>query len=167
MTIQEVKTICVNTFAIVGLEFKDIIVLANGRLTRTLGRCCYERKCGKVVPVRLEFSRQLLETATAQSITDVILHECAHAIAAIETGESQGHNKYFKNVCARIGTDNDGTKTKVESTISDTQLYKYFIVCKGCGEVLGKYHRAGKVIKNIDDYSCPHCNHKLSVLQNF
>ena len=166
MTLQEVKERCEKAFASVGLEFKNINVLINGRLTRTLGRCCYERSCGKVVPVRLEFSRQFLETSTEQNIQNVILHECAHAIACIETGERQGHNQYFKNVCKHLGTNNDGTTTAVDSTVSETQLYKYFVICKDCGQMCGKYHRAGKVIKNINYYHCS-CGGNLKVEQNF
>lgn len=94
MTLQEIKKRCEDAFAIVGLEF-DLPVLINSRLTKTLGRCIYKRCGDQVYPLRIEFSRQFIETSTEQCIQDVILHECAHAIACIETGERQGHNTYF------------------------------------------------------------------------
>ena len=167
MTVQEIETRCKEIFSKVNLEFNGITIFINGRLTKTLGRCCYKVSCGKVIPVRLEFSRQLLETATPQSIDSVILHEAAHAIACIETGESQGHNAYFKKVCVRIGTDNDKTKTQVSRVVDDSQIYKYLITCSCCKEIVGKYQRAGKVIKNISYYRCPFCKSSLEIKQNF
>lgn len=165
MTLQEIQKRCEDAFNMVGLEF-NIPVYINSRLTRTLGRCMYQRTGTIVTPTRIEFSRQFIETSTEQCIQDVILHECAHAIACIWKGDSQGHNAFFKKVCAKLGTTNDGTTTEVESTVSETQLYKYFVVCKECGQVCGKYHRAGKVIKYIDHYHCS-CGGKLDVIQNF
>ena len=166
MTSRQIENRCIEIFKSVNLKFENITVFINGRLTKTLGRCCYERKCGKVTPVRLEFSRQLLETATPQSIDAVILHECAHAIAAIETGESQGHNNYFKSVCARIGTNNDTTTTHVDRTIEENKVYKYFVNCRCCGKTIGKYQRAGKVVKYPSAYQCK-CGGDLEVIQNF
>jgi predicted SprT family Zn-dependent metalloprotease len=165
MTIEDIKKECVDTFKLVNLEFKDIDVNINSRLTSAFGKCSFKIVGGKVVPKRLEFSKKMLETATPQSIKDVIKHECAHAIACIETGEKQGHNSYFKSVCARIGTKNDKPYAQLDRIVPDNQIYKYFVTCSCCGKVI-KYQRAGKIIKNINNYRCK-CGGSLKVIQNF
>ena len=169
MTKKEIEKKCEEFFNKAGIQFKGtgISVEINGRLRTTLGRCCYVKTMGVTNPVRLEFSKQLLETTVQRDIDGVIAHECAHAIAALETGVSQGHNNYFKTVCARIGyADYDTAKTKVERTVADTELFKYFVTCEKCGQVVGKYHRAGKVVQHPDWYGC-RCGGKLVVTQNF
>ena len=165
LTVTELKQKCTEVFKIVNLDF-SLPIIINGRLTKTLGRCVYQRICGKVTPIRLEFSRQFLETATPHSIEEVIKHECAHAIACIEKGENQGHNSYFKSVCQRIGTNNDGIFTTVERTVLNDKLYKYTIICKDCCNICGYYHRAGNVVKYPSRYTCK-CGGELSVIQNF
>ena len=168
MTVNEISTKCAETFKKVNLEFKNIEVNINGRLTATLGRCCYIRICGKVAPTKIEISKKLLETGTPHMIEEVIKHECAHAIACIETGEKQGHNGYFKSVCKRIGTDNDTCACKTtERTVSDNKVYKYIVCCKCCGKVVGKYYRAGKVVKYPTNYTSTCCKAGLSVTQNY
>lgn len=169
MTVKEIETKCEEMFRRAGLRYNavDTPVVINNRLKTTLGRCCYKIVSDVTVPVRLEFSKQLLETTVQADIDKVIAHECAHAIAALETGISQGHNTYFKAICAKIGYAEVGSsKTKVEKTVEDEQLYKYFVTCKCCGKIVGKYYRAGKVVQHPDWYSCK-CGGKLSVTQNF
>ena len=166
MTIDELKTECSKVFSFVGLEFKGIDIKINGRLTRTHGRCMYQVLRGKVTPIRIEFSRQLLETATPHSILEVLKHECAHAIACIETGEKQGHNAYFKSVCHRIGAEYDTCSSSVERTVEDNQIYKYTVICKDCCKILARYHRAGKIVQHPENYHCK-CGGRISVVQNF
>ena len=164
MTLQEIKDRCTAAFKTAGLDFEyfGIEVAINGRLTRTLGRCMYKG----TMPCRLEFSRQFIDYSTEKNIQDVILHECAHAIACIRTGEPQGHNAIFKSICKEIGTPLDTTSSQVEATVSDTKLFKYFVSCEKCGQICGKYHRTGKIIKNLPYYSCS-CGGSLKVTQNF
>lgn len=169
MSLSEVKNRCVKVFQSAGIDlakYQNIDIAVNARLTRTLGRCCYTRNAGKVTPSKIEFSKLFLETGTKQTIEDVIKHECAHAIACIETGERQGHNNYFKAVCARVGTDNDQCATQAKFEVDDTQVYKYFVYCKKCGKLVGKYHRRGKVIQNLPYYTCK-CGGSLELKQNF
>ena len=168
MELNEIIKNCRIAFDKAGLDFDHfgIEVSINGRLKTTLGRCKGKYINEVYTPFAIEFSKQLVETSTEKSILDVIYHECAHAIADIETGERNGHNATFKRVCARIGTDNDGSCTKdLERTVPEDQIYKYFVVCEKCGGT-NKYHRAGKVIKNIQFYNCK-CGGKLKVIQNF
>lgn len=166
MTINELKNECSKVFALANLEFKDIQVKINGRLTRTHGRCMYQVNCGVVVPTTIEFSKQLLETATPYSIMEVLKHECAHAIACLETGEKQGHNNYFKAVCHKIGAAYNTCTADVERTVEKNEIYKYTVICKSCCQILGYYHRAGKIVQNPERYTCK-CGGKIGVIKNF
>ena len=92
----------------------DVPIRLNGRLTRTLGRVFHQCDVtsGVWYSTHVEFSKQLLETASDKSIRDVILHECAHFIVTARTGENHGHDAAFKKVCAEIGTTNDGISNR-------------------------------------------------------
>jgi len=151
-----------------GYNFNDynIDVKVNNRLTKTLGRCMYIRRGDVIIPHKIELSGQLLTTAADQSIIDVIYHECAHALTTIETNEKHGHDAVFKAMCRRIGTSNDGITTNVERTVEDTEVYKYFVYCNNCGQIAGKYHRAGNVVKYPEHYHCK-CGGSLRIVQNY
>ena len=147
----------------------DVPIVLNGRLTRTLGRVIQEYDFSKdrYVSTKVEFSRQLIETATDKSIHDVIMHEAAHYIVTDRTGEVHGHDAVFKAVCAEIGTSNNQCATKVECTEEAKNLYKYSIYCPHCGKMVGGYSRMCKTIRNIEDYECKTCHGSLKVIQNW
>jgi len=140
----------------------------NGRLKKTLGRVTHTPTTdGIYVNSLVEFSKQLLETTTDESVRAVLLHEASHYIATARTGQCCGHNSYFKAICAEVGTTNDGTKTHVERTVAEEQVYKYLIVCPNCG-VIAHYHRMSKNLKNISSCYCKKCNsNNLSVIHNY
>ena len=140
----------------------------SGRMTRTLGQVTHETVNGITTSTLVQFSKQLLETATDTSIEAVIKHEAAHYIATARTGEPHGHDLYFKTVCAEIGTANDGTKTKVERIVDDSAIYKYFIKCEDCNKIIAARHRMSKNLKNLSVCYCKRCggNH-LTLIQNF
>ena len=166
-TVEELTEECNNIIKGAGVSLPGLQIKINGRLKKTLGRCKYNSLCGKPIPYCIEFSRELLETATPHSVMEVVRHECAHAIVTARTGERHGHDKVFKAVCSEIGTTNDGTHyDDIERTVNMDQIYKYIIICRDCGCVAGRYHRAGKVIKNIQDYRCK-CGGVLLVKQNY
>ena len=168
MDFKDVLVHVSEAFAKGGYDFatSGIDVKINKRLTRTLGRCIGTRSRDSYTPNRIEFSAELLATSTDKSIIDVIYHECAHALVGLETGENHGHDAVFKAMCHRIGTNNDGTTTKVERTVEDTEVYKYFVYCNQCGQIAGKYHRAGNVVKYPEHYHCK-CGGSLHVVQNY
>lgn len=159
-------------------EFEDICKQANvkvtipvninGRLTRTLGRVKYvvNTMSGECTPTQMEFSKQLLETSSDKSIRDVLLHECAHYIVTMRTGEEHGHDYMFKAVCAELGTTNDGVATKVERTVAVQD--KYDVICDTCNAKIDGYSRMCKTIKMINLCSCKRCGtSNLRVVQNW
>lgn len=165
-TIERVQKEFTNICNKAGVTVTSPIIL-NGRLTRTLGRVCMIRRGNTVENEKVEFSKQLLETATDDTIWNVIAHEASHYIATARTHEAHGHDAYFRQICAEVGTTNDGTRTHIERTVSNDQVYKYTIVCPNCG-IIGYRHRMSKNLKNISSCYCKTCNsNNLSVIHNF
>lgn len=166
LTEKDLIKICQKICADAGHEF-TIPVKINKRLTRTLGRVSWIRINGKVTSTLMEISYQLLATATLDSIKSVIAHECAHYLVNEETHENHGHDAVFKAMCAKIGCANDGTICQsLNRKVPETQIYKYFVKCKKCGEIIGKYHRAGKIVQNVENYTHK-CGGDLEVIKNF
>lgn len=146
----------------------DIPVAINGRLTRTLGRVHSECCNGVWYPIRMEFSKQFLESSTEECILSVIQHEWAHYYVTKDTGESHGHDKVFKAVCARIGCTNDRTKTKVERTTSASSIYKYQVYCPTCDEFISGFTRMCKTLKELQYCECKKCKQGgLTYVQNW
>lgn len=166
-SVEDIKKELNKLSVIVDDEF-NIPVGINGRLTRTLGRVHIERRDGVWYPVRMEFSRQFLESSTDASIISVIQHEWCHYYVAKSTGESHGHDSVFKNMCARVGCTNDGTETKVERIVSDSKLFKYQVFCPTCNEFVAEFNRMCPTLKNIKHCTCTQCGKgNLSYVQNW
>lgn len=162
---QELTNMCIEVCSRVGSSF-TVPVKINKRLSRTYGRVKWTRINGYVTSNVIEFSYKFLEAASINSIWDVVEHECAHFLVIKETHEAHGHDKVFKEMCARIGCTNTGATTEIETTVLEDQIYKYFVFCDGCGKLVGKYHRAGKLIQHPEYYSCK-CGGTLHVVQNY
>ena len=160
-------------------EFTDIVEQAgckmtvpisfNNRLTRTLGRVISERNKYTNVTrnVRVEFSTNLIKTASDKSIRDVIEHEACHYIATHRSKIHHGHDDYFKAICDEIGCTNNKTSTSVDRLVADEAIYRYTIYCPSCG-VIGGYNRMSKTLQNLQYCNCAKCgNKKLTYIQNW
>lgn len=166
-SMEDIKKELNRLSAMVGDKF-DIPVSINGRLTRTLGRVHSECHNDVWFPVRMEFSRQFLESSTDASIISVIQHEWAHYYVTKNTGESHGHDATFKAMCARVGCTNDTPSTKVERTVSESKLFKYQVWCPTCQEYISGLSRMCNSLRYIDQCTCKRCgNGGLSYVQNW
>lgn len=154
-----------------GDEF-DIPVSVNGRLTRSLGRTfhTYDSK-GFAAPLKMDFSKSFLDSATSKNIIEVIKHEWAHYYLVKTTGKSHGHDYLFKVLCAKIGAPGE-TKIKVEYINAENhnkpKQYKYELFCTDCGKMVGGYSTsAAKAVKNPEQYTSGCCHAKLRLVQNW
>lgn len=75
----------------------DCPIALNGRLSRTLGRVILGTERGRVIPIKMEFSKEFLNTSTDASI---IGHEWAHYYVTKTTGINHKHDQEFKRACA-------------------------------------------------------------------
>lgn len=167
LTEKDLTQMCESICATAGYDF-TIPVKINKRLKTTLGRVTWiKSNNGQVNSTLMEISYQLLTTATYDSIYAVVAHECAHYLVTKETHENHGHDAIFKAMCARIGCANDGTVYRgLNRTAPESEIYKYFVKCEKCNNIIGKYHRAGKVVQYPELYKCK-CGGSLHVIKNF
>lgn len=165
-SVKDITNYCRQLANQMNIEF-DCPVSINGRLTRTHGRVIfYPLGIDKWTPEKLEISRQLLETATDESIMNIIKHEFVHWYIGKTTHEDHGHDALFQKVCGLLDCPFNTSAAKVERVVEDEAIYKYEVLCPNHG-VVGKYHRAGKVVQHPHWYSCRACGHKLEVRQNW
>ena len=165
MTLNEIKVELNRLSESLGDTF-DIEVSVNGRLTRTLGRVTMVgSKARGYEPTKMEFSKELLETATDESILEVCRHEFAHYYITKTTRENHGHDAQFKALCQRLGGGDGKTSTKVNRTVEVQNKYDTF--CTSCGKSTGGFSRAGKRVKNPELYHSCCCKAPITVVQNF
>lgn len=166
-TVERITELCVDYCGRCDVKFNSPVII-NGRLTRTLGRCFYQKSGSVWNPSRIEISRQLLETATDKCIEDVIAHECAHYVSCAITHKSHGHDATFRFYCQKIGTTNDtAIYNNLERTRANEEIYKYTLYCSECGKLVGGRSRACNMTKYPHNYITKCCNAELRVIQNW
>lgn len=131
-------------------------IYINSRLSTTLGQVVFD---GEDTPLKIDFSKTFLETATDEAVHQVILHEAAHYIAAKRDGVSHGHDAYFKAICDEIGCTNNKTTYKVERVKGIIGVYKYDVFCPNCGRIKG-YNRKTQILDHLDRCHCRGCGSK-------
>ena len=145
----------------------DTPVMINGRLKTTLGRVVSDINNGKLFPRRIEISKHLLETATKESIDEVLVHEFCHWYLATTTHEDHGHDAVFKSLCKQLGGGDGKTRTEVKYRVATQKVYKYQCYCEKCGKEIGQYSRAGEVVKHPDQFTTSCCKGSIKVIQNW
>lgn len=142
-----------------GVSAHTDCIKINNRFTSTHGRVTSEWKADVMgyVPTKVEFSKQMLDHATDESIKQVILHEAAHYIVSMRTHADHGHDSYFKAVCKEIGCSLSKSTGELEYDKSVPEpTYKYLVVCPNCG-VIGRYQRKCRTIESISRCFCKTC----------
>lgn len=166
-TVDKITKLCIEYCGKAGVKFNSPVYI-NGRLTRTLGRCFYVKNGSVWNPFKMEFSRQLLETATEESILNVIMHECAHYVTCALTHENHGHDSVFRHYCEVIGTDNNGTiYHNLERNVNEESVYKYTIYCTKCGAFLSGRSRLCKIVKEPSCFHSTCCDAPVKVIKNW
>ena len=162
MAIERVKNELNKLSAADGIGAITVPVNINARLTTTLGRVTFSSiDCH---PIKIEFSKNFIDTGADADILNVIKHEYVHYYLLVTTGENHQHDASFKAKCANIGCTHDGTKGKVNMTAK----FKYEVWCEDCNDIIGTYSRMCKTIKEIKYCQCGRCGgKKLKVIQNW
>ena len=169
MEMKEIKQYLRMAFAAAGHNFDDynITVSVSNRIKKTLGWCEIKANGYKYYPTEIRFSNYMLENSELSAIKDVIYHEAAHALVAIETNENHGHDAVFRAMCKRIGTTNDGTVTKAFKVEEPDKFYKYTTYCTKCGAMTGGFSRTCNTIKYSHLYKSKCCGAAITVKQNW
>ena len=151
-TIEKITRECENICQRLGYEF-NIPVKISGRMTKTLGCVKFRYRD----PYLMMFSKSFIENCSDEEILGVIGHECAHYLVALEDPAGyHGHDKYFDEMCKRIGTKYDSAVAAISAA---EVRYKYSIYCPNCGFLGGKTKMC-KTLENIDSCKCNKCGSK-------
>ena len=99
-----------------------------------------ERRFGICRPAQKEISisRTLAALNPEEEVLDTILHEIAHALAAIETRENCGHDERWKAICRRIGARPERCYDSDEVKAPDAP---WVLAHQQTGEIFSHYHR--------------------------
>ena len=160
MTIEEVREICSKIAYERGTEL-SVPIESNGRLKTTFGRVKFQIKGKKAIPEKIEFSKNIL-SGDESFLLDTIKHEMAHYIVMKKTGENHGHDRVWKDEAKRLGCRPRATVKNEEVSI-EREPYRYKLICKACGKVIGKYRRQTKVTKNPKKYRSNCCKANIKV----
>lgn len=166
-TVEKITELCVEYCGRCDINFAGPVII-NNRLSRTLGRCFYQRHGSVWNPIKIEISRQLLDNATDESIKAVIAHECAHYVTCAATHGNHGHDFMFRFYCEKIGTPNDKTcYDDIEWKKQNKEIYKYTLYCTKCGKFLGGRSRACRVTKDPENFYSNCCKASVKVIKNW
>ena len=127
-TVETITNFLKENAAKLGHNF-NIPVKINARFSSTLGAMRYIHNWdGTDTPTSIDISKQLIENASDKSIESTLLHELAHWVAIVEDPDNKahGHDAVFKEICHRLGCDNDKTTANVEYLVNEEKIYKYF-----------------------------------------
>lgn len=157
----------------------NVIEIKVGRQRVNFGKCAYERsgRCVDWKPIynsRISYHKALLEKGNENKFLNTVCHEIVHSVAT-NLDPKCGHRGVWKEMAIiynqlfpndlkleRLGSwDDIPIKPEI---IKNPQIenFKYIVECEDC-DFHKFYKRRGKVIKNINNYFCPHCKAPLYV----
>jgi predicted SprT family Zn-dependent metalloprotease len=118
---------------------------ATNKRKKTLGLCFSRIR-------RIELSTNFILYNSAETVTETILHEIAHALV----GTHHGHDDVWKAKAALIGCSPTRTTRNVIMPPG-----KWQATCGGCGNLFSRYRRP----KYMDGNSCRRCGPDVGVLR--
>jgi predicted SprT family Zn-dependent metalloprotease len=121
---------------------------------RVLGVCMFKRKFlfkdgASTGYITIGLSREFVENNNECVVTDVILHEIAHAIA----GHHHKHDIFWRAIAKKIGC-----VFMDKEIISSAKKYK--VVCPNCKKIIGTYLVRPR--RDLSNYRCNLCKQTLS-----
>ena len=128
-----------------GLDTRNIPVRISSRMTKGWGSCryCYERR--KYQIKELVFAKRLLERGTMEHILNVVRHEYAHAYVTLTYNHHHGHDAVWKRVALWFGCN----AKRCENFDEVDSVYKYKVICRGCGSE-SRYQRKAGIVKELE-----------------
>ena len=131
------------------VPYKETEFHLNGRLSRSLGRCCFPKQG----PIRIEIQKDFFFKGKEEDLKNTICHELIHS-ACKEDGHTGRWLKYAK-IMNQHGYDIHRT-----SMVEFDKTTPYQVYCPKCGHIW-YYKTYCKVVQRPDLYKCRKCNISL------
>lgn len=157
---------CVEELKRINMDISNNIVevKVNGRLSRSLGRCVYNRRYGsytiEINPCMLGDSVEI--NATKNTIIHELIHTCPGCMNHGYQWKRRGDrvNRMLGYNISRCASSNELEADGVEIKLRE---YKYALECPTCGNQW-KYRRWCESLENPSRYQCSKCKSKLHTI---
>ena len=106
----------------------------------------------------IAINNSMISNAPASSLIETMVHELLHTLPNCFNHGPVWKGHVYK-VNATFGTS-ISRLTTINFDIGQQETYKYKVTCNDCNRVV-KYKRIGKVLKNLEEYTCG-CGGKLT-----
>lgn len=151
-----------------GLNTDMIPVRISSKMTKTWGKCCWQRKGKHYYIKELVFAERLMEHGAPEHIINVIRHEYAHLYVTQKYNKNHGHDAVWKRAALWLGCNAKRCENFEDIDDLDNGI-KYKVICQGCGSV-ARYRRKSNVVKELEKnpdstmYFCRKCKcHNFSL----
>ena len=145
-----------------------------GRCAKRIGAYKFTRKGSYIYNERILISDFILAASSAE-FYDAIRHEYAHAVATRQEKKNVGHGETWKTWAEKVGAKPEqyaneiceAQQARIEAR--EKMQKEYQVICDCCKNIW-KYHRKGKIIKQVESgkylLTCPYCKGEKFSLMN-
>lgn len=132
----------------------------------------FTNDCSKYIAVADTYSNKItfyllqMYNLSKKEIENVVIHEFFHIIANRYYRKNVHHGKEYKDMISKYGYDRNigrATLRSEKSKESSEKNYKYKVVCRHCGEIIGYRQRK---TNNIFFYRSKCCDSLLEFVEN-
>ncbi len=160
MKIEEVRKMCEDLGEAYAMPVY-IPIDVNPRMKRAQAHVRYTRGLeGEILPLCMEFNKQVVENATEEEMLELVKHEMAHYFSMVEENDPH-HSANWRKWCRRLGCS---TKARGEKDERQLITFKYMFYCSSCGKVLARRHRETKWSRNVERLTSQCCNAKVRLV---
>lgn len=140
----------------------DIPIEISKRAKKRMGAFFYIKKQENIEPIKFVFAYDLLNGKYDEDVVrEVITHEYVHFYCDTQTGISNGHNQFFREICKANGISTSRTFKYNLDEIEKGTTYR--IYCKGCGKLVCIHKRKDAAVRKIKMYVSRCCNSRLEI----
>ena len=147
LTKTQLKDICKYYMFELWGERLEIPVEISGKLSKTFGY--FQYISSTKTPLKLMFSKRLIENYKLSTIESIIKHELCHYHLFINNEPHDDGHPVFEAELARIGGSSTGTLAEAGE--------KYYCICKKCGKKIGPYDSEKIARKRVEQAYVSRC----------
>ena len=149
----------------------NLKIEVSNRATKRLGAFFYKKNKYRIEPVKFVFASILLNGEYPEDVVrEVIIHEYLHYYCDTKSGQSNGHNRFFKEMCIKCGispraTIDCNSLNNIRNSYSNEVTYK--IYCINCGKIVCIHKRRDAADRKVKNYISRCCNSRLKSIKSY